>query len=422
MTDLEEDVAKANDNTQDESSPLLSSPSPSVKSKFTDFDILSESLSFVCVSGIVGLTNVSFGDNIETLATNVGYTSVEIGGVFVIRCIGSILGALIFPVFSFSFGGLTTLISTFIVFIAVTAYVSFCNSLWLLYILFFLSGFCGAVADTSSMTLMRRLHGKEAGPWMSTCIMAYSVAGVFSLVIQAVSPSVTVSFETIALLALIVLLWIIFENHVVADNYKQPALQCTSSEAATPDGHYYYYVESICAISLFGLMGSAGTMTAYLETYVDDMDVINTDLASYLLMVFWIGLAFSRFVLIFVQKYFKTVQVLSNTIITLSVICMIAASLILAFSTSGVVLWIGVSILSLGLGPGAGLVYDINNKLSRPSDVSTAILMIGINVGGGFASYITSALWDYTSLSGYSLFITIWILTFLSLIIIFVDI
>lgn len=77
---------------------------------------------------------------------------------------------------------------------------------------------------------------------------------------------------------------------------------------------------------------------------------------------------------------------------------------------SGVVLWVAMAVYGAAIGPGSGLFFDLTNRYTYNTNLSSAILMLGINLGGNFAPYIASALWDYTALGPTGLIVTLLVL------------
>jgi hypothetical protein len=66
--------------------------------------------------------------------------------------------------------------------------------------------------------------------------------------------------------------------------------------------------------------------------------------------------------------------------------------LILWFPDSGECLWIGVAFYGLFNGPCVGYCYDLNNRITYPTEKSMSIVMFGLNFGASLVPYITTVL------------------------------
>ena len=68
--------------------------------------------------------------------------------------------------------------------------------------------------------------------------------------------------------------------------------------------------------------------------------------------------------------------------------------LIIWFPNNTESLWIGVAFYGLFNGPCVGYCYDLNNRITYPSEASMAIVMFGLNFGASLVPYITSMIWN----------------------------
>ncbi|CAM9967955.1 unnamed protein product [Choristocarpus tenellus] len=69
---------------------------------------------------------------------------------------------------------------------------------------------------------------------------------------------------------------------------------------------------------------------------------------------------------------------------------------ILVFENSAFVLWIAVAGYGLFNGPTVGYCYDLNNRITNPSEEGMSVVMFGLNFGASLVPYIISWLWDFT--------------------------
>ncbi len=121
-------------------------------------------------------------------------------------------------------------------------------------------------------------------------------------------------------------------------------------------------------------------MTSYLETYVDDLGVISTDTSGYVLTVFWAGLALSRIAIVIYQTKGIPVPYLISIFLVCIFICIVVSIMILVFPDNAVILWVGMTVFGLAIGPAAGIVFGINNLLTIQSEMSTSILYSDLGI------------------------------------------
>lgn len=248
---------------------------------------------------------------------------------------------------------------------------------------------------------------------MTTNILCYVCSGAISLLIQAVSPTTTLNFIFVGFIGTIVFLYVFFQPNLDAH------FHCTPAEVTKKDHRIkHYYVEVLAGLALMTSNGAISSLTAYLETYVDDTGVIDSDYESYLVMVFWVGLIAGNMYIAFGQVS-STIETMYTIFVACSVTGVTICAFLLLFPSSAVLLWSLIAVLGIVVGPGVCLIFDINNRLTISSDLSTSILMVGMNLGGGFVPYVVTLLWDYSTLDTASLFVTVGGLMFLSLLFVF---
>ena len=61
--------------------------------------------------------------------------------------------------------------------------------------------------------------------------------------------------------------------------------------------------------------------------------------------------------------------------------------------------WFGIVLYGFGNGPCVGYCYDINNRITIPSEFGMSIVMFGLNFGASIVPYTATLLWDDTAMS-----------------------
>lgn len=135
--------------------------------------------------------------------------------------------------------------------------------------------------------------------------------------------------------------------------------------------------------------------TAYLESYVDDTDVINESHAELLIVVLWTAITIGRLAGLQDQRHLTLPRLYRHS--TILFLCgAMSAAAILFFQNSAFVLWTGIAAYGLFNGPTVGYCYDLNNRVTMPSEMGMSVVMFGLNFGASIVPYVISWVWDYT--------------------------
>jgi predicted MFS family arabinose efflux permease len=346
---------------------------------------------YMLAMGVCGTVLVALGSTLESLAENVGKTSTEVGTVFITRGSGAILGAIFsaklykwFPGNSVMFVGLSSISSILMA-------MPFVKSNVILHIFFLFLGLGTAVTDTGCQIMTRKLHGKMAGPWLGANTVSFGISGAFVPVIELFTSSLYIQYFSVSGIVLIVAM-VIGLGPNPEKNGRLPSGPLRGS-----DGRDFviphYHVEIVIALMVFSFIGGKVAITAYLATYVDETDVIKDERGTYLVLVLWIAITVGRLAGVYDQRF------LSNKTLPmhLTVFCVggfLSMSLIIWFPSNPQALWIGIAFYGLFNGPCVGYCYDLNNRMTHPSEASMSIVMFGLNFGASLIPYVTSMIWD----------------------------
>lgn len=135
--------------------------------------------------------------------------------------------------------------------------------------------------------------------------------------------------------------------------------------------------------------------TAYLESYVDDTDVISESHAELLIVVLWTAITVGRLAGLQDQRHLTLPRLYRHSTI-LFLFGATAMAAILLFENSAFVLWSGVAAYGLFNGPTVGYCYDLNNRVTMPSEMGMSVVMFGLNFGASIVPYVISWAWDST--------------------------
>lgn len=350
------------------------------------------SIGYMLAMGVCGTVLVALGSTLDDLAENCGTTSTNVGTVFIARGIGAVLGALVSAKLYLWFHGnhVMTIALTLISILIGTLPLN--KSVVVLHVYFLLLGIGTAVTDTGCQIMTRKMHGKQAGPWLGANTVAFGIAGAIVPLIEVITGNITVQYTVIAILVTAVTLLIVFAPE------PRSMMHGGGGGGGPPramDGKSapHYHVELVISLMVFCFIGGKVTTTAYLTTYVDDTGVISSSDDSMLIMVLWIAITVGRLAGVQDQRFLtnKTLPV------HLSIFCIggfLSMLLIMWFPNSGTGLWIGVAFYGLFNGPCVGYCYDLNNRITYPTEKSMSIVMFGLNFGASIVPYMTTLIWN----------------------------
>lgn len=401
------------------------------------------SLGIVYTIIVCGLATVAIGALIEDLAANVGKLSTEIGTVYVARGVGGISGSIVsFPLFEL-YNAVRSLIILHMVTLMVMLWLPFITEEISLHIAYFLVGFVTAVIQAGAMVLLRKYHKEAAGPWLGAFGAAFCSAGLIVPAVQLCIPSLHGQFYAFSFIVFLGLLWLVLLPHIKEDIHwhhyhvheivpvdQQPGHASVEVELAnssvysSPQSNYFsidghdaewvadeeaeqppegkhYKVELVIATMIFFLIGGGDTVTFYLETYVDEtlVDTKPHSKAGLLLVFFLFSLLGDCLGIvgqIGVSDRGMSLQLLAMFVLG-------SSSMILVLMNPGDtnMLWFGVAGLGLSNAPSISYSFGLNNRLTSPTASSTAIIILGLNLGVSLIPYMTSLLWNWYDEPGY---------------------
>jgi predicted MFS family arabinose efflux permease len=163
------------------------------------------------------------------------------------------------------------------------------------------------------------------------------------------------------------------------------------SESSQPDPPPHYWTDMLISLMVFFIVGGSTSFSIYLETYVDQTPIINTNLKAMALLVFFCSGTVANISGIFVQI---SISDRSLGRLTASVLAFgaLGTLLVMGIKDSAAAIWTGIAIFGFSSAITVGFCFNIANRLSYPSATSTSIIMIGSSVGVSIIPYISSLL------------------------------
>lgn len=157
-----------------------------------------------------------------------------------------------------------------------------------------------------------------------------------------------------------------------------------------------YYVEACLACAVFCLIGGKVTFSSYIKDYITATNCVSTHDKNLALFLLWISITVGRIVGLMDQINIESKGQLYNHLYLWLVLGALGMGLLLTFPTSSVASWFGFILYGIGNGPCVGYCYDLNNRITIPSEIGMSIVMFGLNFGASIVPYVTAIAWDKT--------------------------
>lgn len=146
---------------------------------------------------------------------------------------------------------------------------------------------------------------------------------------------------------------------------------------------------------VFCLVGGQVDMVAYIKNYVDQTQIVSLNDQTRVLSIFWLFVSVGRILGLVDQKYIKNDEMLTRH---LAYCCILGTSfilLVILYPTTTIVFWVSIAGYAFFYAPTVAFCHDLNNRLTLPTEKSTAICFFGLNVGASFIPFITAILYKW---------------------------
>lgn len=346
---------------------------------------------YMLAMGICGMVLVALGSTLEYLAGQVGKLSTEVGTIFLARGIGSITGAIISAKVYKWFDGNNVMVFGITVIAAVLISLVYNKSLVMLHVLFAILGICTALVDTGVQIQTRKLHGMKAGPWLGANTVCFGCAGAIVPLLEMFVDREGIEFYIMASVTLAVGLGI-FVMPPVEDIIRGRGPG--GGSPPRPKGPHYH-VEIVLSAMVFMYIGGKVALTGYLYTFVEETLMIDPNNETSALLVLWVFITIGRLCGVYDQAYVNNTT-LPIHLFVLSAAATMAMLSIAVFHGHSTALWLGLAFFGIFNGPCVGYCYDMNNRLTSPSEESMAIVMLGLNMGASIVPWLVATVWDAT--------------------------
>jgi fucose permease len=368
-------------------------------------------IAYMLSMGVCGMVLVVIGSTFEDLARQVGKQTTELGSVFVVRGIGSIIGAASTSKLYHWFPGNWVLTGSLLIMIMLIL-MPFTVFVTQLHIYFFILGLSAAITDTGCQLMTRRLHGHEAGPWLGANAAVFGISGAAVPLLELLSTDTVVRYLVFASAVFVVVsLMSSLAFTYKTDNGRADKLRSGSSSSDSQDGlgararsrdaHRHpvthalfpHDAEVVIALILFFYVGGGVTCTAYLRSYVNQTHVLGAVHKDKLFSLLWLCITAGRFVGTYLQQWL-TVNDLTAAMAAVCVCGSAPMFLVYLYPNSPLLMWICVAGYGFFHGPTVGFTQDFNNRLTPVCEKAMAIVMLGLVCGASAMPYLNAFLWN----------------------------
>mmetsp|Transcript_24792 Transcript_24792/g.50931 ORF Transcript_24792/g.50931 Transcript_24792/m.50931 type:complete len:379 (-) Transcript_24792:159-1295(-) len=280
---------------------------------------------------------------------------------------------------------------------------SWCTQTWYLHVLFAMLGLGTAVVDTGCQIMTRKAHGRGAGPWLGANTVSFGIAGAVVPLMEIWTNSLLVQFSILSTCGLLTAIAIIL---IPVPTYLGQSMDKKLGKTVRAAAGSSYWVESCFACAVFCLIGGKVTFSSYLKDYIAATFDIAENHKSLALAMLWAAITVGRLFGLHDQINVESKGQLYNHLYLWLVVGALGSLILMFCLRSNVAAWFGIIMYGFGNGPCVGYCYDINNRITVPSEFGMAVVMFGLNFGASIVPYVTAVLWEYTGHAFYLPLIT----------------
>lgn len=233
--------------------------------------------------------------------------------------------------------------------------------------------------------------------------LIFAVSGIVASAIHLVYSDTNYDYQVFSIMTLLIFLFMVYAPDIQND----PELDLLIAHNEIVHIPLNHHVDILCSIILFFVLGCNETVIFFLEDFIY-LNIAPSDVfVSQIYLCFCISLATASAIFIYIQSYLNTNNILHFLFV--SIILQSLFAIIILISPPHHTNTILTSILCYGFFSSSSLsiLFDVSNRYSYPTIVSSALLLVGLNLGAGLVPYIvanlcavygTSAIFSITAL------------------------
>lgn len=319
----------------------------------------------------LGLVAASLGPTLTDLAENTGTEIGQISLLFMARSSGYFVGSLTGGRLYDRVPGHLLFAAMLLVMAATMALVPLIPLLWVLAAILLVMGIAEGGVDVGGNAMLVWIHGRDVGPYMNALHFFFGVGAFISPIIIAqvvlLSGGITWAYWVLALLIVPVAIW-------MARLTSPPAPAKSVDGVKAPVN---YLLVGLCALFMMLIVGAEVSFGGWVYTYSVSLGLATATSAAYLTSTFWGALTLGRLVGIPIAARVRPRNILLADLLG----CIASMALVLVFSESSIVLWIGAAALGFCMASVFATVLSWAERRMTMSGSTTSWFMIGASIG-----------------------------------------
>jgi len=320
----------------------------------------------------LGLGVAAIGPTLPDLAQNTRSHLGEISFLFTAHSIGYLLGCLLAGHIYDRMRGHPVMVLMLIAMAATMFLIPLMSLLWLLTTVVFLLGLSGSILDVGGNTLLVWVHQDKVAPYMNGLHGFYGVGTVIAPIVIALlvqlSGDIVWPYWALALYLLPIALWLArLPSPLHAQNQDNAPAQISD-----------YPLVALIVLLFILYVGSEFAMGGWLYTYAVAMNLADEVTAAYLTSVFWGAFTFARLLGVPISMRVRPRYILLGDF----AVAMLGVALILAWSGSSLVLWVGSVLTGFGMASIIPVILSLAERRMVITGRVTSFFFAGGSVGG----------------------------------------
>jgi fucose permease len=320
----------------------------------------------------LGLGVAAIGPTLPDLAQHTRSHLGEISSLFTAHGIGYLSGCLLAGHIYDRVRGHPVMVLMLIAMAATMFLIPLMSLLWLLTVVVFLLGLSGSILDVGGNTLLVWVHQDKVAPYMNGLHGFYGVGTVIAPIVIALlvqlSGDIVWPYWALALYLLPIAIWLV----------RLPSPTHAQNQDNAPAQISDYPLVALIVLLFILYVGAEFAMGGWLYTYAITMNLADEVTAAYLTSVFWGAFTFARLLGVPISMRVRPRYILLGDF----AVAMLGVALILAWSGSSLVLWVGSVLTGFGMASIIPVILSLAERRMVITGRVTSFFFAGGSVGG----------------------------------------
>jgi len=332
----------------------------------------------------LGMATASLGPTLPSLAERTQSHLREISFLFTARSLGYLIGSLLGGRLYDRTSGHPVMATALIIIAVMLFLVPLMPLLWLLTAVLLVLGMAEGATDVGGNTLLVWVHRREVGPFMNGLHFFFGVGTFLSPIIIAqavlISGDITWAYWVLAVLVLLVV--------VGLARLPSPVAQKVSKDG--PTGQVNHVLVVLVAVFFFLYVGAEGSFGGWIFTYAVAMGLTGKTVAAYLTSAFWGSFTMGRLFAIPIAARVRPRYILLADLVG----CLISVSIIVLWSHSATVVWLGTFGLGVSLASIFPTMISFAGRHMTITGQVTSWFFVGASLGGMTLAWLIGQLFE----------------------------